>query len=71
VHGDEVSAQRIFHDMRGERRERIDSIRAELEAVTDPEYWEVSDRGINFEYLSPKRRATLDTFFGWFEQLEG
>lgn len=67
VHGDEKSAQRIFHDMRGERRERIDSIRAELEAVTDPEYWEVSDRGITFEWLPPERRAMLPRFFSWFD----
>ncbi|MCB9679203.1 MAG: DUF2254 domain-containing protein [Alphaproteobacteria bacterium] len=67
AHGDEASARRIFRDMRGERRERIQSIRAELEAVTDQEYWEVSDRGINFEWLPPERRAELPRFFSWFD----
>ena len=38
----------------------------ELERVETQEYWEVSDRGINFEWLPPDRRATLETFFGWF-----
>jgi len=67
VHDDKASARLIFQDMRGERRERIQSIRAELEAVTEPEYWEVSDRGINFEWLPPERRAVLARFFSWFE----
>ena len=67
VHGDEASARRIFDDMRGERKERIASIRDELQAVTDQEYWEVSDRGINFEWLPPHRRAELPRFFDWFD----
>lgn len=67
AHGAEPHARRIFQDMRGERRERIDSIRAELEAVTDQEYWEVSDRGINFEWLPDDRRAELPRFFSWFD----
>lgn len=66
VHGDEPHARRIFQDMRGERKERIDGIRAELEAVVEPEYWEVSDRGINFEWLPVERRAELARFFSWF-----
>jgi len=59
-------ARRIFHDMQAEKPERMRSIRAELERVEEAEYWEVSDRGINFEWLAPERRAQLDTFFGWF-----
>ncbi len=60
-------ARRIHDDMRLEKRERLTSIRHELERVQDSEYWEVSDRGINFEWLPPERRARLATFFGWFE----
>ncbi len=67
VRGDEQHARRIFDDMKLEKPERMRSIRAELERVEEAEYWEVSDRGINFEWLAPERRATLDTFFGWFD----
>jgi hypothetical protein len=67
VRGEQAHAQRIFDDMRAEKPERMHSIRAELERVEEAEYWEVSDRGINFEWLAPERRATLDTFFGWFD----
>ena len=62
-------ARRIFDDMHSEKPERLRSIRAELEKVQDAEYWEVSDRGINFEWLPPDRRATLAVFFGWFDEM--
>ena len=67
---DEPHARRIWEDMRSEQPERLRSIRAELERVEAQEYWEVSDRGINFEWLPPARRATLERFFGWFGPLE-
>ncbi len=70
VAGDERSARRIFEDMRHEAPERLRSIRSELERVEEAEYWEVSDRGINFEWLEPERRAQLETFFGWFSPRE-
>jgi len=66
VTGQEPMARRIWEDMRAEKPERLRSIRAELERVHDAEYWEVSDRGINFEWLPPERRAQLAVFFGWF-----
>ncbi len=68
VNGAQENARRIYEDMRGEPAERLRSIRSELEAVDDAEFWEVSDRGINFDWLPPDRRAQLDTFFAWFDQ---
>jgi hypothetical protein len=65
--GQEDLARRIFNDMAGEDPERLVSIREELERITEPEFWEVSDRGINFDWLAPGRRAYLHAFFGWFE----
>ena len=64
--GDEAPARRIFDDLRHEQPERLRSIREELETVQDQEYWEVSDRGINFEWLPPGQRPALTTFFAWF-----
>ncbi len=54
---------RICADMRGEKRERMASIRDELAAVTEKEFWEVTDRGVNFDYLDPARKEKLDGFF--------
>ena len=33
------------------------------------EYWEIIDRGLNFDYLSTDRRDKLEQFFGWFSGL--
>ena len=56
-------AQRIAADMRGEKPDRLASIRAELLAVSDREFWEVTDRGVNFDYLDDERKEKLDEFF--------
>ena len=60
-------ARRVFEDMKGEPPERLQSIQEELQAIEEPEYWEVTDRGINFDYLLPSRRAKLKEFFDWFK----
>jgi hypothetical protein len=59
-------ARRIWDDMRDESAERLGSIHDELIAVESKDFWEVSDRGGNFDYLPPERRRQLATFFGWF-----
>jgi hypothetical protein len=58
-----ANADRIGADMRGEKPERMASIRAELGAVNEREFWEVTDRGVNFDFLDPSRKEKLDEFF--------
>jgi hypothetical protein len=55
--------------MAHEGPQRMASIRDELLQVESPEYWEVIDRGVNFDYLPPDRKAKLHEFFGWFPSL--
>lgn len=69
LHGDEELAREIYRDMERERRDRLASIRDELLGVQSAEFWEVSDRGVNFDYLSPERKEKLIEFFSWFEDL--
>jgi len=69
VNEEEALARRIYEDMISEPRHRLQSIRDELKSITVQEYWEVSDRGINFDYLPEEQRAQLEKFFGWFSQL--
>jgi hypothetical protein len=64
--GDEPSARRIFEDMKDERAERLAAVRDELLAEERAQYWEFTDRGVNFAYLPPERRALLARFFSWF-----
>jgi hypothetical protein len=63
--GDEDKARRIADDMRSEPRARLEKIRAALENVTTKDFWEIIDRGRNFEYMPPEQRAQMATFFGW------
>jgi hypothetical protein len=70
MHGDEARARRVHADMRDEKAERLASIRDELLSVESSEFWEISDRGVNFDFLTPERKEYLVEFFDWFgEQL--
>ncbi|MBL8545316.1 MAG: DUF2254 domain-containing protein [Hyphomonadaceae bacterium] len=61
----EDRARAIANDMRDEPAERLRQIRRQLEVVADKDFWEITDRGRNFEYMPPKQRACLATFFEW------
>jgi hypothetical protein len=62
----EAKARVIADDMANEPRERLLAIRRALEGVTTKDFWEIIDRGRNFEYMPPAQRAELITFFSWF-----
>jgi hypothetical protein len=64
--GDEPAARQVFRDMANENVQRLASIRDELLAVDSPHYWEVTDRGMNFDWLPQERRGRLFEFFEWF-----
>jgi hypothetical protein len=63
--GQEAPARRIADDMRHEPPERLRAIRSQLEQVTSKDFWEIIDRGRNFEYMPEGQRATMATFFSW------
>ncbi len=69
VAGAEEHARRIWSDMRDERPERLASIRDELLRVESKDFWEVIDRGTNFDYIDAPRKAQLRGFFSWFPSL--
>lgn len=70
--GDEARARRIFADMANERPGRLRAVRAELLAPQRREYWEITDRGVNFAWLAPERRRYVIEFFSWFgDALDG
>jgi hypothetical protein len=58
-------ARLIAKDMESEPAERLVSIRKALEGVTSKDFWEIIDRGRNFEFMPEKQRARLPEFFGW------
>jgi hypothetical protein len=63
--GDEGKARLIADDMRDSPIELLRSIRDELNCVKSAQFWEVVDRGRNFEYLPANERAQLGRLFGW------
>jgi len=68
-HDAEPYARRIFDDMKNESAERLRSIRKDLFVVTSRDFWEVSDRGTNFDYMDPPQKEKLKIFFSWFPNL--
>lgn len=64
--GCEDLARLVYDDMKDESAERLTSIRDELLTIDSKDFWEISDRGGNFDYLPPERKDKLRQFFGWF-----
>ncbi len=63
--GEEAKAHTISEDMRAEPEERLMAIRDSLQQVTSKDFWEIIDRGRNFEFMPPAQREHLPTFFSW------
>ncbi len=69
LEGQHPRARRIYDDMAHESPERLRSIRDEMLAITSKDFWEVVDRGTNFDYLSDARKDMLRQFFSEFASL--
>jgi hypothetical protein len=69
VNGETSRAQAIYDDMKNESPERLRSIRDEMLAITSKDFWEVVDRGTNFDYVSDARKEKLRHFFAQFSAL--
>jgi hypothetical protein len=67
--GEAAHARAIYDDMAQESPERLRSIRDELLAITSKHFWEVVDRGTNFDYIDDARKEKLREFFSQFESL--
>jgi len=70
LHDAEAFARRIHDDMLEEPHDRLRSIWQELESLESREFWEVNDRGTNFDYLAPEQKNQLEAYFAWFPGLE-
>lgn len=60
-------ARLIYRDMEHDPPARLISIRQELERVETKDFWEIIDRGRNFEYMPPAQKDAMRRFFKWFE----
>ena len=66
--GDIERARRIFDDMKHESRKRLRTIHLELADLADPEWWEITNREINWDYLPELQKRQLPVFFSWFRE---
>jgi hypothetical protein len=62
-------ANAIYADMAHESPERLRSIRDELLSISSKQFWEVVDRGTNFDYLDDAHKEKLREFFARFPAL--
>jgi hypothetical protein len=62
--GAEDRAAKIAADIAGEDRDRLRSIREQLIRVESKEFWEIIDRGRNFDYA---REGAMDRFFAMLD----
>src|SRR4051794_12126018 len=56
LRGHAAHARAIYQDMALESPERLRSIRDEMLNITSKQFWEVVDRGTNFDYLDDPRK---------------
>ena len=61
--GAEDRARKIAQDMAGEDRERLQAARDQLIRVETKQFWEIIDRGRNFEFMPPRQKEQMDRFF--------
>ncbi len=61
----EELAKKIADDMRDEPKQRLQLIEEHLSRVHSKDFWEIIDRGRNFEYLPEEERKHLPTYFSW------
>ncbi len=61
--GDTTRAQLIADDMRSEPAHRLHQIRNQLTKVVTKDFWEIIDRGRNFEYMDESHRSQIPVFF--------
>lgn len=61
--GEPDVARRIAGNMAGEQSSLLARVREDLKRETSPHFSEIENRGSNFAYLPPERRAQLDAFY--------
>jgi hypothetical protein len=70
IHEERDKARLIYRDMEHDPSDRLMAIRQELERVETKDFWEIIDRGRNFEYMPPAQKEAMRRFFTWFEGID-
>ncbi|MBA2245815.1 MAG: DUF2254 domain-containing protein [Gemmatimonadetes bacterium] len=70
MRGDEALARLIGEHLAAEPRERLLELLDALQSVTSKDFWEITDRGRNFDYLPEAQRAFLPAFLALLDAPE-
>ncbi|MFH0733781.1 MAG: DUF2254 family protein [bacterium] len=68
LHGNTELAKIIYTDMKIEPDYRIQKIKETILQTSEEEFWEITPRGVNFNYVKPELRNSVIEFFSWFEK---
>lgn len=68
---EEAKARMIAEDMTGEPNNRLRVICNQLKQVKSKDFWEIIDRGHNFEFMPPDQQAKMLEFFAWLGVHDG
>jgi hypothetical protein len=60
--GEQDDTDAVRAALRGVSNHEIALIHTELQAVSEPEFWEVTERWVNFDYLDTESRRVLPEF---------
>ncbi|MBI2265049.1 MAG: DUF2254 domain-containing protein [Armatimonadetes bacterium] len=66
VMDDTESARMIYRAMEGIPLEVLLELKTEIMAITDPQFWEITDRIINYYFAPQEQKEKLEIFFDWF-----
>lgn len=67
---DRDRARRIQRDMECDPIEKLLAIRDELARIETKDFWEIVDRGRNFDFMPPDEKAAMMRFFSWFDGVD-
>lgn len=68
---DTPRARLVAQDLRGERIERLERLKRLKRSMLEDDrqqYWELSELGVNFNYLQVERRTYLEPLFDLIRQ---
>jgi hypothetical protein len=68
--GNRYFAKKIFHEISQESEGRLVAIAKQLQNIEEKDYLEVSERGINFMYITGEQKKVLFQFLSWFESMQ-
>ncbi|MDJ0656080.1 MAG: DUF2254 family protein [Xanthomonadales bacterium] len=66
--GDEQRLQRVIDDLKTEAPDRLWEVQKQIMEVRQAQFWEFTDRGVNFHYLPKNLRQHIPRVLHWLEQ---